>query len=91
MVNNRVCENGYQSTTHRPPQDGSVRTMNLNARCAEPITQSDARGSQNAPRAPIATYNRTTGQVTWGASTSSGAAGDWTSWGWSYGFPTGGH
>lgn len=86
LVNNRVCENGYQSTAQRPPQATAPRTMNLNARCTEPITQSDARGSQNAPRAPIATYDRTTGKVTWGTSTSTPTS----SWDWVYGNHAGG-
>ena len=75
LQNNRVCENGYQGTVHRPPQDGSTRIMNTNARCTEPITQSDARGSQNAPRAPVATYDRTTGQLSWSGNAS---ASNWT-------------
>ena len=44
-----VCHSGYQSTDTRPPQDGSNRPMNVNARCTEPASQSDARGAQNAP------------------------------------------
>ncbi|WP_151083499.1 MCE family protein [Nocardioides cynanchi] len=69
-----VCHNGYQSTDTRPPQDGSNRPMNFQAHCAEPATQSNARGAQNAPsnrpaakyRTPIASFDPTTGRLTWG-------------------------
>jgi phospholipid/cholesterol/gamma-HCH transport system substrate-binding protein len=44
------------STDRRPPQDGSNRPMNMNARCSEPPTQSNARGAQNAPRRAPAAY-----------------------------------
>ena len=60
-----VCHNGYQGTDTRPPQDGRNRPMNEDARCAEPASQSDARGAQNAPptapgaayRSPVASYD----------------------------------
>ena len=69
-----VCHSGYQSTDTRLPQDGSNRPMNVNARCTEPASQSDARGAQHAPanrpgaayRAPVAAYDPTTGRLTWG-------------------------
>jgi phospholipid/cholesterol/gamma-HCH transport system substrate-binding protein len=69
-----VCHNGYQSTDTRPPQDGSNRPMNVNAHCAEPATQSNARGAQNAPsnrpgaayRTPVAWYDPTTQHLSWG-------------------------
>jgi phospholipid/cholesterol/gamma-HCH transport system substrate-binding protein len=69
-----VCHNGYQSTDTRPPQDGSNRPMNMQAHCAEPPSQSNARGAQNAPsnrpaakyRTPIASYDPATGRLTWG-------------------------
>jgi phospholipid/cholesterol/gamma-HCH transport system substrate-binding protein len=75
LTNNPVvCHNGYQSTDTRPPQDGSSRPMNFSAHCAEPASQSNARGAQNAPlnrpaakyRTPIASYDPTTGRLTWG-------------------------
>ena len=56
-----VCNEGYQSTDERPPQDGSNRPMNVDARCAEPPAQSNARGAQNVPRAPV----RPTGRRSW--------------------------
>jgi phospholipid/cholesterol/gamma-HCH transport system substrate-binding protein len=69
-----VCHNGYQSTHTRPPQDGSNRPMNFQAHCAEPGTQSNPRGAQHAPsnrpaphfRTPIASYDPSTGRLTWG-------------------------
>jgi len=69
-----VCHNGYQGTDTRPPQDGSNRPMNVDAHCAEPASQSDARGTQHAPsnrpaatyRAPVAAYDPTTRHLTWG-------------------------
>jgi phospholipid/cholesterol/gamma-HCH transport system substrate-binding protein len=69
-----VCHNGYQSTRTRVPQDGSNRPMNVNARCTEPASQSDARGAQNAPsnrpaakyRPPVAAYDPSTGRLSWG-------------------------
>jgi phospholipid/cholesterol/gamma-HCH transport system substrate-binding protein len=70
-----VCHGGYESTDTRPPQDGSNRPMNTSAHCAEPATQSDPRGAQNAPsnrpgaayRAPVASYDPTTHHLTWGS------------------------
>ena len=78
LTNQKVCHNGYQSTDTRPPQDGSNRPMNVDARCAEPAAESNARGAQNAPqRAPasyagsarspvVAAYDPSTGKLTWG-------------------------
>ncbi|BBH16953.1 ABC transporter substrate-binding protein [Nocardioides baekrokdamisoli] len=94
IQNNPVCSKGYESTAKRPPQDGSTRIMNTNARCTEPITQSDPRGTQNAPRAPIATYDTATKQVTWAGSNPSTAQSSWmptTLAGWLYGPLVGGH
>jgi phospholipid/cholesterol/gamma-HCH transport system substrate-binding protein len=53
---NPVCHAGYQDTDTRPPQDGSNRPMNENARCTEPASQSNARGSQHAPQRAGAAY-----------------------------------
>ncbi len=69
-----VCHHGYQGTDTRPPQDGSNRPMNMNARCTEPASQSDARGAQHAPsnrpaaayRTPVASYDPATGRLRWG-------------------------
>ena len=70
-----VCHNGYQSTDTRAPQDGSNRPMNVKAHCAEPASQSDARGAQHAPsnrpgasyRTPVAWYDPATRHLTWGS------------------------
>ncbi|MEX0427305.1 MCE family protein [Nocardioides sp. DS6] len=69
----QVCHKGYESTNTRPPQDTADRDFNTNAHCAEPASQSNARGAQNAPRAGasyrapvVASYDEATGKVTWG-------------------------
>jgi phospholipid/cholesterol/gamma-HCH transport system substrate-binding protein len=68
----KVCHAGYEGTDTRPPQDGTNREMNVGARCSEPASQSNARGAQHAPRAaasygaPVAAYDPTTGNLTWG-------------------------
>jgi phospholipid/cholesterol/gamma-HCH transport system substrate-binding protein len=70
-----VCHHGYESTDTRPPQDGSNRPMNTAAHCAEPGSQSNPRGAQHAPadrpaaayRPPVASYDPTTGRLTWGS------------------------
>jgi phospholipid/cholesterol/gamma-HCH transport system substrate-binding protein len=78
LTNQKVCHKGYESTDTRVPQDGSNRPMNVNAHCAEPASESNARGAQHAPeRAPasyagsasspvIAAYDPSTGKLTWG-------------------------
>ena len=44
------CTNGYQGTQHRPANDVSPATLNLNAYCDEgPNSPIDVRGAQNAP------------------------------------------
>ena len=67
-----VCHQGYEGTDQRPPQDTADRPMNEDARCAEPQGQSNARGSQHAPRAPAAyrapvvgTYDSKTGDFSY--------------------------
>jgi phospholipid/cholesterol/gamma-HCH transport system substrate-binding protein len=68
----KVCTHGYESTNVRPPQDGSNAPMNMKAHCAEPPSVSNARGAQNAPRVgaayrpPVASYDPTTGKLSWG-------------------------
>jgi phospholipid/cholesterol/gamma-HCH transport system substrate-binding protein len=67
-----VCKAGYEGTDRRTPQEGENRAMNVNAGCTEPPSQSNARGSQNAPRVatsygdPVAAYDPGTGTLTWG-------------------------
>jgi phospholipid/cholesterol/gamma-HCH transport system substrate-binding protein len=75
ILNNNptVCHHGYEGTDRRSPQDTSNRPMYTGAHCAEPATQSSARGAQHAPngrtgaayRAPVASYDPTTGKVVW--------------------------
>lgn len=68
-----VCHRGYESTHTRPPQDLTPQNFNTKAHCAEPPTESNARGAQNAPRASasyrapiVASYDAKTKKVTWG-------------------------
>ena len=84
ITDNPICHKGYEGTDTRPPQDGSNRPMNVNARCEEPATKSNARGAQNAPRrAPVAYsdqpvvagYDPETGKLTWGDPSTNGLAG----------------
>jgi phospholipid/cholesterol/gamma-HCH transport system substrate-binding protein len=84
MTTQKVCHQGYGTSDTRPPQDGGNRPMNVDARCDEPATESNARGAQNAPRAAVsyadspvvASYDPDTGKLTWGdqASSSTGVA-----------------
>jgi phospholipid/cholesterol/gamma-HCH transport system substrate-binding protein len=78
LTNQKVCHQGYETTDTRVPQDGSNRPMNVNAHCAEPAAESNARGAQHAPeRAPasyagsasspvVAAYDPSTGKLIWG-------------------------
>jgi len=75
-----VCHHGYESTDTRPPQDRSDRPMNTAAHCAEPQSQSNARGAQWAPqagaayRAPVvAAYDPGTGKLQYTDSSPSGS------------------
>jgi phospholipid/cholesterol/gamma-HCH transport system substrate-binding protein len=54
--NPEVCHKGYERTVRRPPQNTGNRDMVTTVRCAEPPTQSNARGAQNLPR-PAAHYD----------------------------------
>jgi phospholipid/cholesterol/gamma-HCH transport system substrate-binding protein len=65
-----VCHHGYESTDVRPPQDRGDRPMNTQAHCAEPQSQSNARGAQWAPQAGtpyrppvVGSYDPGTGKV----------------------------
>lgn len=71
-----LCVEGYESTDRRVPQDGSNRPMNMDAQCTEPPSQTNPRGAQNSPqaqaraarssnRAPVASFDPRTGEVTW--------------------------
>lgn len=48
-----VCNAGYAGTDRRPPQDGSNRPMPMGPHCAEPPSQTNARGAQNAPNGRV--------------------------------------
>lgn len=67
-----VCHKGYDPAERRPPQDGSNKPMDMDARCTEPGTQTNRRGAAWAPRAApgeagpvVATYDRSTGKVSY--------------------------
>ncbi|MCW2784232.1 MAG: virulence factor Mce family protein [Marmoricola sp.] len=70
-----VCHAGYPAKDRRSPTDGSNKPMDVHARCTEPASKSNARGSQNAPRtgaayraafgSPVASYDTSTGTTTW--------------------------
>ena len=49
-----VCTKGYDPKEFRGPEDRGNKAMDEDAHCAEPQSQSNARGSQNAPRAGTA-------------------------------------
>ena len=69
-----ICHAGYDPSEQREPQDGSNAPMDEDARCTEPAAMSNARGAQNAPPRPGATYGSPTvasydpdsGKLTWG-------------------------
>lgn len=68
--NPAVCKQGYESTDRRPPQDGSNRPMNMNARCTD--GSKNWRGSARAPRVGaayrspvVAMYDPDTDKLTW--------------------------
>ena len=68
-----VCKKGYESTDQRPPQDGSNKPMNEDARCEEPAAKSNPRGAQHAPRAApgfdapvVASYDPDADALRWG-------------------------
>ena len=66
-----VCKRGYNEPVRDPNRERGNAPMDMDARCAEPASQSNARGAQNAPRragtayrAPVvATYDSETGSV----------------------------
>lgn len=69
-----ACRQGYDPEERRPPTEGSNIPMDEDAKCAEPPTVSNARGSQNLPRAAtqfsgedvVASYDPETDTLTWG-------------------------
>jgi len=76
LTNQQPCHRGYEGTNRRTPQELETQPMNEDAHCAEPATESNARGAQNAPlpravpgaaKAPVAAFDPETGAVVWGA------------------------
>jgi len=75
--NPHVCTRGYEGTNVRDPvNERGNAPMNMNARCTEPASQSNARGAQHAPppRAGasydspvVASYDPDTGRLRWGS------------------------
>lgn len=70
-----TCTRGYDQDEVRTPQETNDLPMNVNARCAEPASESNPRGAQHAPAqhrpgfgSPVATYDATTGDLTWAGS-----------------------
>jgi phospholipid/cholesterol/gamma-HCH transport system substrate-binding protein len=66
-----ICRAGYDPKERRSPLDTSNKAMDMDAHCSEPASKSNARGAQNAPRtgaayrAPVATYDLSTGKAAW--------------------------
>jgi phospholipid/cholesterol/gamma-HCH transport system substrate-binding protein len=66
-----ACKKGYEGADRRSAQDTADRPMKTNVGCADPTR--NFRGAEKAPvgrvgaayRSPIATYDQTTGKVTW--------------------------
>ena len=66
-----VCKKGYEGADRRPAQDTADRPMKTNIGCADP--NKNFRGAEKAPngrtgaayRSPVATYDSSTGKVTW--------------------------
>ena len=67
-----VCHAGYEGTDRRSPANVEDRELNKDARCTEPPTMSNPRGTQNLPRVQpnLGTFDSTTGRFRWGATTS---------------------
>ncbi|MFT4011778.1 MAG: MCE family protein, partial [Nocardioidaceae bacterium] len=81
----QLCYEGYEGTVKRAPQDGSNKDMNTDARCTEAASKSNARGLQNLKRAAplgdapvVASYDESTGELSWGDPADAGANGDTT-------------
>ncbi|MCZ4499492.1 MAG: virulence factor Mce family protein [Marmoricola sp.] len=76
-----VCKQGYDPKERRSPTDLSERHMDMDAKCTEAASKSNARGAQNAPRtatgfgSPVASYDQRTGSVAWGEDQPQSAAG----------------
>jgi phospholipid/cholesterol/gamma-HCH transport system substrate-binding protein len=80
-----TCHEGYDPHEWRPPTDVTNRPMDEDAHCAEPPTESNPRGSQNAPRAapdrldpPVVTYDAGSRSLAWNADARAVAPADGT-------------
>jgi len=66
-----VCKKGYEGADRRSAQDTADRPMKTNIGCADP--SKNLRGAEKSPagragaayRSPVATYDASTGKVTW--------------------------
>jgi phospholipid/cholesterol/gamma-HCH transport system substrate-binding protein len=71
--NPHVCTEGYNAKPRNPETDRDNAPMDMDAHCAEPAAQSNARGAQHAPqragaayRSPVvASYDPATHRVDW--------------------------
>ena len=91
LTSQPVCTKGYEGTVKRTPKQGGNVPMNEDARCTEPASKTNARGSQHAPQRVAATYDQETGQLTWGGDDTLSPAGSLApralgeeSWKWLY-------
>jgi phospholipid/cholesterol/gamma-HCH transport system substrate-binding protein len=91
MSDSHPCLKGYEGTRWREPRDGSNQPINEDARCTEPASKTNARGSQHAPQRVAATYDQETGKLTWGGDEALSPAGSLAprslgeeSWKWLY-------
>ncbi|KAA1421521.1 MCE family protein [Nocardioides humilatus] len=78
------CHKGYEGTVRRSPSDRDDIPLNLDVKCTEPPTKSNARGYQNLPRVGYSFQRPTHSDVT-----SPSLAED--SWKWLYLQPLMGH
>ena len=73
LTTEEACKKGYEGTDRQEPQNQEDRPMNVDARCTEPATMSNARGAQNLPprvgttydSPVVASYDQETGKVDW--------------------------
>jgi len=84
LADTTPCYEGYEGTDTRGPQNVEDRELNLNAKCTEPATKSNPRGSQNLPRVRpdldgvpdesepvLGSFDSLTGRFEWGTGSTS--------------------
>lgn len=86
LSDTKPCENGYQGTVERGPNDRFTDPgMNVNARCIDPPTVSNPRGAQNLNRAgyavPDAYFDSDTGKLTFTDAGADDTTAPWSSGG----------